>query len=102
MNKQQKTLTGMAVALFLATLVFAPWEIVYPAKAATTRWDTVTWEAPHGEIPVRHFYRFGPIWDGPKIYGGGAPELNLRYGVIGIWWLALAGAYAAGFITLKK
>lgn len=83
MNKTQKFIGGVAAVMFLATLVFAPWEKVWQGGRT-------------------HHYVFAPIWSGPVSYSTyGSPQISLRYGVLATWWLAIGVLTAGGFFATK-
>jgi len=81
MNKIQKILTGIALVVFLLSLLNAPWGM-------TT--------APNPYVPVTHYNVTAPLWSEP------AGDATLQVGELAAWWFGLAVIYAGLFLILKR
>jgi hypothetical protein len=78
MNKKQKVVAGIAIALFALTLLCAPWESHVGANA---------------------YNEAAPIWSPPDSYKGNGTQL--RVAVLLVEWVGIAVLYGAFFLIFR-
>jgi hypothetical protein len=79
MNKKQKTVVWIAIAIFALTLFNAPWTVIRPGTAY---------------VPSSSYTWTSPVWDGP---GNG----ELMIGALLIEWVAI-GIIGGGLFVLFR